>query len=135
MTAPETHEYLVKAWQALGEARVMPANNLASAAGRAAYHAAFHAAQAFIFEATGRSAKTHSGVRSEFARLGRDRPAINRGLSAFLARSYALKESADYGIGASAEISLEEAKQAITEAERFVASVAEVLGAERAPPP
>ena len=44
-------------------------------AGRAAYLAAFHAAQALIFERTDNSPKTHSGVHGQFARLTRDLPA------------------------------------------------------------
>ena len=31
--------------------------------------AAYHAAQTLVFDATGKAAKTHNGVRSEFARL------------------------------------------------------------------
>jgi uncharacterized protein (UPF0332 family) len=43
-----------------------------AAAGRAAYLAAFHAAQAIIMLRTNKVAKTHAGVRSEFARIARD---------------------------------------------------------------
>ena len=39
------------------------------AAGRAAYLAGFHAAQALISERTGRVVKTHGGVNAEFHRL------------------------------------------------------------------
>lgn len=38
----------------------------------AAYLAAFHAAQALIFEREHRTLKTHSGVQSEFAKLVKD---------------------------------------------------------------
>jgi uncharacterized protein (UPF0332 family) len=38
----------------------------------AAYMARFHAAQALIFETSGRIYKTHSGVQSEFSRLVKD---------------------------------------------------------------
>ncbi|HEX3522373.1 MAG TPA: hypothetical protein VHT52_09830 [Stellaceae bacterium] len=37
-------------------------------AGRNAYLAAFHAAQALIAERTGKEAKTHKGVHAQFAR-------------------------------------------------------------------
>jgi hypothetical protein len=40
-------------------------------AAREAYFAAFHAAEAYIFEHTGKVASTPRGVRSEFARLAR----------------------------------------------------------------
>ncbi|MEJ2389491.1 MAG: HEPN domain-containing protein [Chromatiaceae bacterium] len=84
-----------KARRTLEEARVVLAIGLSEPAGRAAYLAAMHAAQALIFHRTGRVAKTHSGVRSEFARLTKDDPAIGGGLSTFLAEAYVLKQIAD----------------------------------------
>ena len=50
----------------------MLAADLIEDAGRAAYLAAFHAAQAFIYERQRRTLKTHGGMRSEFAKLIRD---------------------------------------------------------------
>ncbi|MDP3553553.1 HEPN domain-containing protein [Methylocystis sp.] len=127
MTQPETFAYLAKAQQALKEARIVLANDLAEAAGRAAYHAAYHAAQAFIFERTGKAAKSHNGVRSEFARLAKEDPRIDRGFAAFLARAYNLKATADYAIGDDAGVSLSEAGQAIESAAQFVAGVSRLL--------
>jgi uncharacterized protein (UPF0332 family) len=63
---PEAVAYLTKARQSLNEARIVLANDLAEAAGRAAYLAAFHAAQAYIFDITGKAAKTHTGLRPNF---------------------------------------------------------------------
>lgn len=131
MTQPETVAYLVKAQQILKEARIVAANDLAAAAGRAAYLAAYHAAQAFIFERTGKAAKSHNGVRSEFARLARDEPHMDRSFSAFLARAYNLKASADYAIGDDVRVSLSEAGQAIESAERFVDAVSRLLAPRR----
>jgi uncharacterized protein (UPF0332 family) len=102
VTQPETVAYLAKAQQALKEARIVAANHLAEAAGRAAYLAAYHAAQALIFERSGKAAKSHNGVRSEFARLARDEP----------------------------RISLSEAAQAIESAAEFVDGVSRVLASE-----
>ena len=45
---------------------------LNDAAGRTAYLAGFHAAQALISERTGRSVKTHKGVHRELHRLTKD---------------------------------------------------------------
>ncbi|MGJ0504993.1 MAG: HEPN domain-containing protein [Methylocystis sp.] len=87
MTQPETGAYLAKAQQSLKEARIVAANDLSEAAGRAAYPAAYQAAQALIFERTGKAAKSHNGVRSEFARLAREEPRIDRRFVAFLARA------------------------------------------------
>jgi uncharacterized protein (UPF0332 family) len=38
-------------------------------AGRAAYLAGYHAAQALIFERTGREAKTHKGAHTQFNKM------------------------------------------------------------------
>ena len=96
MKRPETAAYFAKARQALKEAHFVMEGELTESAGRAAYLAAYHAAQAFIFDNTGKAAKTHSGVRSEFARLAKDEPRIERAFPTFLARAYAFKETADW---------------------------------------
>ena len=127
MKRPETAAYIAKARQSLLEARVLAANNLPEAAGRAAYLAAYHAAQAFVFDATGKAAKTHNGVRSEFARASRDEPRLDRSFATFLARAYSLKENADYAIGHSTRIAIAEAREAIEMATRFVDGVAGLL--------
>jgi|SRR5579872_3431417 uncharacterized protein (UPF0332 family) len=132
MKRPETAAYLAKARQSLKEARVPVANDLPDAAGRAVYLAAYHAAQAFVFDKTSNVAKTHSGVRSEFARLAKVEPCIERSFPTFLARAYSLKENADYAIGHNAGITIDEAKQAIEIAVRFVDGLAQLL--EAAPP-
>jgi len=69
---PETERYLDKARQVLSEARAVAGIDLAEAAGRAAYLAAFHAAQALIFERIGKVPKTHHGVHAQFSRLARN---------------------------------------------------------------
>lgn len=58
MTQPEAVAYLAKAQQSLKEARIVASSELPDAAGRAAYLAAYHAAQSFIFEHTGKAAKS-----------------------------------------------------------------------------
>jgi len=69
---PQSAAFLEKAQALLGEAETMLKVDLNDAAGRTAYLAGFHAAQALVFETHGRALKTHSGVRSEFARLVKD---------------------------------------------------------------
>jgi hypothetical protein len=49
------------------------------------YYAAFHAAEAYIFEHTGKVAISHRGVRSEFTGLARREPRIDRELGRLLA--------------------------------------------------
>ena len=125
---PEATDCLAKARQLLDEARAVFAIQLVEAAGRSAYLAAYHAAQAFIFERTGKVAKTHSGVRSELSRLAKNEPGIDRIFLAFLARAYTLKEVADYGIGPSPKVPPERAAAAIDLSDRFIELIARLLG-------
>lgn len=56
---PEAARFLEKAQTLLNHADIMLSVNLNNDAGRTAYLAGFHAAQAFIFERLGKSLKTH----------------------------------------------------------------------------
>ena len=88
--------------------------------------AAFHAALAFIAARTGKSPKTHSGTRAEFARLAREEPRISRDQVSLLAWSYELKNVADYG--QEATVSLPDAERAIAEASRLVETISALIG-------
>jgi uncharacterized protein (UPF0332 family) len=96
---PEAADYLSKARDDLNDARKIAAIGLAKVAARSAYYAAFHAAEAFIVERTAKVAKTHSGLRSEFARLARDTPEIDRAFSVFLHKPTNTRKSATMGSG------------------------------------
>ena len=100
---------------------------LYEAAGRTAYLAGFHAAQAFFFERIGRIYKTHSGVRSEFSRLLKDDPRVDDQLRGFLGMAYNLKEIADYETGPASHVSAERAQLTIEAARRFVDRIAGFL--------
>jgi uncharacterized protein (UPF0332 family) len=117
---PEADLHLTKARQSLAKARPMLAIELADEAGRAAYLAAFHAAQAVIFEQTGRTPKTHHGVRAQFGAWARQEAGIALPLRRFLTDGYDLKTVADYGIGPDAVVSIEDATDAIETAALFV---------------
>lgn len=88
---PEASGYLSKARQCLGYARINIGVGLGNDAGRNADLCAFHAAQAFIFERTGKVAKSHQGVHTEFNRLAKDEPRINLDVRRFLPQAYNLK--------------------------------------------
>jgi uncharacterized protein (UPF0332 family) len=103
---PEASGYLSKARQCLGYARINFGVGLGNDAGRNAYLCAFHAAQAFIFERTGKVAKSHQGVHTEFNRLAKDEPRINLDVRRFLAQAYNLKAVADYEMGPDSEVPL-----------------------------
>ena len=95
---PETQELLDKARECLADAiRFRPIGS--RVAGREAYLAAFHAAQALIYEHTSRIAKTHRGVRAQFSRIAMDMDNLDPGLSRVLAHGYEVKSRADYGTG------------------------------------
>lgn len=126
---PETGYFLDKARKLLGEADSILAIKLYDVAGRTAYLAGFHAAQALISERTGRSVKTHKGVHSELHRLTRDDPHFDAGLRSFLSRNYDLKAIADYETGPDAEVSPERASMAVQQAKRFVAYFEAILAA------
>jgi uncharacterized protein (UPF0332 family) len=123
----ETASYLEKAQTLLGEAEAIFDIHLNEAAGRTAYLAAFHAAQAFIFEHTGKTPKTHSGVHTEFLRLTKDDPRLAPDLRIFLSQSYNLKAIADYETGPRSKVSVELATMTIETGKNFVARIAELV--------
>lgn len=120
---PEAVQFIAKAHTLLDQADVMLGAGLPDAAGRNAYLASFHAAQALIFERDGKTHKTHNGVQTEFLRLTRDDARLDADMRLFLARSYNLKAIADYETGPDSEISPERAAEAVETARRFVAQI------------
>jgi uncharacterized protein (UPF0332 family) len=90
------------------------------------YLAAFHAAQALIYERTSRVTKTHRGVRVQFSRIAREIPVIAQN-AGVLAHGFELKSQADYGTGPEASISVSTAEVAIEEATRFLRVIEELL--------
>jgi uncharacterized protein (UPF0332 family) len=89
-----SEDYLAKAYECLSEARQTMAIGLLNLSARCGYYAIFHAAEALILDRTGKVGKTHSGVRSEFARLTRN---MSQADTALLAQAYKYK-AADYDI-------------------------------------
>jgi uncharacterized protein (UPF0332 family) len=124
---PEVAAYLAKARECLVNAQKISAIGIASDAARDAYMAGFHAAQAFIFAATGKAAKTHSGVRTEFARLAKIDARVDKELPAFLGKAYELKSIADYGVSPNIRVSAADAASAIETAARFIESIGQLL--------
>jgi uncharacterized protein (UPF0332 family) len=96
-------------------------------AGRAAYLAAYHAAQALISERTGKIAKTHAGANSQFNLLTRGDPRVDAELRRFLPQAYNLKAVADYQAEPDSIVPAERVEAAIGTALRFVDCVAALL--------
>ncbi|MGH7100697.1 MAG: HEPN domain-containing protein [Stellaceae bacterium] len=123
---PEAARFLKKARECIADAMLYQAI-VPRIAGREAYLAAFHAAEALLYERTGKIAKTHRGLRAQFTRIAKDEPRIDQTLSEFLGRAYELKSLADYGTGTEAEISAVTATAAVAMANRFVDCISGLL--------
>jgi uncharacterized protein (UPF0332 family) len=121
--------HLAKARQSLAKGHAMLTIEMPDEAGRTAYLAAFHAAQALIFERTGRTPKTHRGVRTQFGALARAESNIDIVLRQFLTDGYDLKTVADYEIGPEAVVSIVDAQAAIDTSGRFVEYITALLAA------
>lgn len=76
-----------------------------------------------VFERTANPAKTHSGVRSQFARLTKDEPSFDSELRAFLGRAFNMKAAADYETSAATRVTKTQAAAAIQSATSFVECV------------
>jgi uncharacterized protein (UPF0332 family) len=114
---PETERYLDKARQSLNEARAVAGIELAEAAGRAAYLAMFHAAQALIFERSAKVPRTRiAGFTLNFRGFE---------LPRYLSQAYDFKTVADYEIGPDAVLPLAEAFTAIDMATKFIDRIVE----------
>jgi uncharacterized protein (UPF0332 family) len=123
---PEAARFLDKARQCRADA-VLYQPLVPRIAGREAYLVAFHAAEALLYERTGKAAKTHRGLRAQFARITKDEPRIDQSVSEFLGRAYELKSLADYGTGTEASISFATAKAAVETATHFVECIAGLI--------
>ena len=128
---PGSRRFIKKAREDLAEARLIATLPLAKAAARSAYYATFHAAEALITERTGKIAKTHSGVRSEFSRLLKA-SGLALDLLPTLAAGYRFEEISDYGLAPTDNVTPEDATEMIGAAARFIDVVETLLSA--APP-
>jgi uncharacterized protein (UPF0332 family) len=121
---PQTGAFLDKSRELLDQAGTMLEVGLTDAAGRTAYLAGLHAAQALIFERSGRTIRRHRVVRNELWRLTKNDQRFDPALQAFLGRAYGLKEIADYETGPDSHISDELARSTVETAWRFVDVIA-----------
>jgi uncharacterized protein (UPF0332 family) len=126
---PVTADLLERAAASLDKARRILAAGVPDVAAREAYMAAFHAAQAVLFERQGRAAKTHAGVHESFGQLAAREPGLGGQLGSFLPRAYYLKDVADSST--TRTINAAKAEAAINDAADFVGQVAPALGATR----
>jgi uncharacterized protein (UPF0332 family) len=123
---PEIGEHLDKACECLARAKIILDAGVGEDAGRDAYLAAFHAAQALILARSGRVVKTHRCVQRVVSQLARSEAEL-REFSRFLSQAYNLKDIADYELGPGATVPLDRASAAIDMAERFIEHIAGIL--------
>jgi uncharacterized protein (UPF0332 family) len=126
---PEAARFAERATIVLARADRMLTAELPEDAGRAAYIASFHRAQAYIFEMFGKMMKTHHGVRTEFSRATQNDPRVDDELRRFLTRSYRLKSIADYFAEPEPNVTMDEATDAVATAKRFVTHFMQLLPA------
>ena len=131
---PEAARFLEKAQKLLEHAATMLGVGLNDDAGRTAYLAGFHAAQALIFESMGKTFKTHKGVQMEFLHLTKNDLLVPPDLRIFLSQTYNLKAIADYETGPGSEVSPERAVIAVETGKKFVAHIAGLLTAPACTP-
>jgi uncharacterized protein (UPF0332 family) len=123
---PEIGELLDKANNCLSRARIILAAGVGEDAGRDAYLAGFHVAQAVIRARAGRTAKTHRGVHRLLSQVARREPQL-AGLALFLSQAYNLKAVADYELGPGAGVPLDRASAAIDQAAEFIEQMTALL--------
>ena len=123
---PGSRELLDKARDCLARARIILAAGVGEDAGRDAYLAGLHVAQAIIRARTGKAAKTHRGVHRLLSQIARREPQLSE-LALFLSQAYNLKAVADYELGPGASVPLDRASEAIDRAARFIEQVAALL--------
>jgi uncharacterized protein (UPF0332 family) len=124
---PETSAYLAAANRAIANARGNLSIDIPDQAARLAYYGQFHAAQALIFERTGKVTKTHKGVGAQFHKLTKIEPGLKPGLAAQLSRAYNYKEIADYDTATATPITRSRAEEAIATAVEFINAIRHVI--------
>lgn len=130
---PETAVFLSYGRTMVERGRAMVGISLYDDAGRAAYMAAFHAAQALIFERAGKVVKTHRGVRTEFHRLTMTEGGVTNELRSFLGGAYELKTVADYDPSGHLLTNAPEATDVLDRAARFIDGVEAMVNNPPAP--
>ena len=123
---PETREHLDKARECLVRAKIILAAGVGDDAGRDAYLAGFHAAQALILARSCKVVKMHRGVHRLFSQFAKNEPEL-REFARFLSQAYNLKDIADYELRPSVTVPLYRASAAIDTAERFIEHIARIL--------
>ncbi len=124
---PEAAQAMATARRHLADAKSVAVLRISYIAGREAYLAAYHAAEALLHHRTGKTAKTQRGLRTQFARLAHADPRIDQAFVRFLANAYEIKSVAGYGAEPQAKVSMADAHEAIVTADRIIEFITDLL--------
>jgi uncharacterized protein (UPF0332 family) len=127
---PESADSLAEASECLDAAVKIIAIRLPEVAAKEAYLAICHAARAYVFEATGKAVKSHSGMRTMISQVAKSDSRVDIGFSSLLAKAYKFKETADYGLGQISAVTETEAQDLIAQAKNFVETIVQLLAAD-----
>jgi uncharacterized protein (UPF0332 family) len=122
--SPRSEEFMASAQDRLRAAHAALGAGFPSVAVSAAYYAVLYAGRAALSEQE-RNAKTHRGVWSLFGELFVSTGRLDSGLFAAARRIQELREAADYD---ARDISADQARAVVVDAESFVAEVVTILG-------
>ena len=128
----ETADHMQAAERALDKARAQLSLPLYDEAGRLAYYAMYHAAQALVVERGFKPSKTHRGLRQLFARTALAEISAVQNLVGPLTNNYRFKWLADYDT-TGAIVDDATARAALTDAVTFVAIVRGAVSARLTP--
>jgi uncharacterized protein (UPF0332 family) len=114
----EPIDYIAFAERKLADADQIYAIGIYEVAAREAYLAAMNAARGIILLETGKTTKSHKGVRSQLWKLIHDGMAFDRELAKFLVAGFEIKVTTDYvNIG---EMSADATADALATARSFL---------------
>lgn len=121
MSAPEL---LARSREELAAARLLAGGGFGAQAISRAYFGAFFAAEAALLT-LGETRSKHSGIISAFGRMVVREGGLDEGTGRLLRSLFERRNEADYG---DVDVPLEEAAEAVRDAERFVDGVEAWLG-------
>lgn len=121
MSAPEL---LARSREELAAARLLAGSGFGAQAISRAYFGAFFAAEAALLT-LGETRSKHSGIISAFGRMVVREGGLDEGTGRLLRSLFERRNEADYG---DVDVPLEEAAEAVRDAERFVDGVEAWLG-------
>jgi uncharacterized protein (UPF0332 family) len=128
MTMEHSEEFvkasLHRAEKALRSSKLLFENDELEDAVSRAYYAMYHATRALLFS-KGKIIKTHTGLLTLFGEHIVKRKVLDKEFAVVLRKAFNLRQKSDYELYA--ELSKESVEEVITDAEKFISKIKEVL--------